>query len=253
MWRSVIAFGGKGKKDKELSQSISRLIISQKHVEAVCLQDKGEAVQGFSDLSLKCVPNSNEQMTSFDIPRFDQPGKRAPKAIPQAETYSFYHSARAREFSFCKELAEKNNLIFIAFDFLDASEEPSQMAYCSNLTYAAQEKRIALSEAQRRFGCFQLHAAFYDREGRLKHVVNWARKKNDEEMTNPINAQKYLRIRVSFWDMYIDRIQAPHIAEVRVEGSKARYYVADELQRLQLFFEEELPAITVNVPEASSN
>ena len=79
------------------------------------------------------------------------------------------------------------------------------------------------------------------------------RKDGKEEKTNPINVQKYLSFRISFWDEYIDRVQAPAIAEVRVYGSRARYYVADELQRLHVVCEEEFPPFERDIPMPSTN
>ena len=117
------------------------------------------------------------------------------------------------------------------------------------VAYASQEKVLTLKEGQDlvakiRDAIIQFSSGYV----KIKNWVNLFRKQGKESLSPTINLQEYMSFRISFWDEYIDRVKAPHIAEIRVIGQKARYYIADELQRLQLVHEEELPPHTIEIP-----
>jgi len=189
-----------------------------------------------------------EAILKLDHPLFDKREVQVPIPIPENQKYSYFNSSGKSEFRFCQETAHVNDLIFLAFECVFPRVKPGQLRMCSQIAYGAQEKKLTLEEAQALvLKLRDLHIPFYIREKRLSQNVNEARKDGNESLSKTINAQKYFSMRISFWDKYIDRIKPPHIAEVRMYGTNVRYYVSDELQRLQLIHEEELPPYEVEV------
>ena len=188
----------------------------------------------------------------LDQPQFDPIETASPIAIPEAQTYAYFNKYRKQEFRFCKETAHAHGLLFLAFENVFPRPKPEEFRVCSEIAYAAQEKKLSIDEIRKLV--MQLkdrHLSFYIREKWIPNHVNIQRRKGNESLDEAINAQKYISMRISFWDQYIDRIRPPHIAEVHMYGTKVRYYTADDLQRLQLVLEEDMPPheIEVAVPE----
>ncbi len=53
--------------------------------------------------------------------------------------------------------------------------------------------------------------------------------------------EQFITFRISFWDEFLNRVEAPYIAQIQCENGKIIYYAADEGQRLYKVFEEEAP------------
>ena len=192
----------------------------------------------------KGLPEAIKQM---EIPRFDVGKPENPIPIPQATEYRYLNDSAKNEFDFLTDFAKQNNLIFIALE--SAFPYPIDPVIFGDIAFAAQERLVTLEEAkqlalkiQKEYILFAIKMGWFD------HHINKARVEGREAYTGTINAQRYVGFRVSFWDKYIDRVKPPAIAEFRVYGTKACYYVADEYQRLQLVHEEEFPRFEVDVP-----
>ena len=199
--------------------------------------DNGE----FGDL-----PDIFKQMNT---PHYDSTIPLQPIEISQAEKYVYFNNQGKDEFQFAVRFAKQQNMKCIAIRDACTYEQPKQMNLCSSLAYAAQEMSLTLEQARDLvIKTRSIHADFYRKSGKLQECVKVSRKSEPGPHSKTVDAQKYLAFRLSFWDKYLDRVKAPSIAEVRVYGKRARYYVADELQRLQLLHEEELPAYDVDVP-----
>ena len=189
-----------------------------------------------------------EALQKLAIPHFDE--KTEPIAIPEAIKYCNANDSQKEEFHFFKKFAAKNGLLLIALDqCLYRQEAHSIRNDCMQVAYASQEKVLTLKEGQDlvakiRDAIIQFSSGYV----KIKNWANLLRKQGKESLSPTINLQEYMSFRISFWDEYIDRVKAPHIAEIRVIGQKARYYIADELQRLQLVHEEELPPHTIEIP-----
>lgn len=61
---------------------------------------------------------------------------------------------------------------------------------------------------------------------------------------------RHCAFRISFWDEDIDRVQAPAIAEIRINGESFQYFTADEHQRLVLTLEETYAQATAFLEES---
>ena len=194
----------------------------------------------------KGIPDEIKQMA---VPRFDTVENKVPQLIPQSKKYFYLNQGMEHVYDFYKEVAQRNNLVFIAFEDVFDLDRPYDRKICAEVAYASQEKKLSLQEAKELAQKLRdEQALFYLPKPSFVCRVNGMRKDGREEQTNPINIQKYLSFRISFWDEYIDRVHAPAIAEVRVYGTRARYYVADELQRLQVVCEEEFPPFERDIP-----
>ena len=192
----------------------------------------------------KGIPEAIKQM---EIPRFDVETLENPIPIPQATEYRYLNDYSKGQFDFLVDVARKNNLIFISFE--SAFPYPIDRTIFGEVAYAAQEQFVTLEEARQLALKIQKeYIPFVKNAGWLASHVNAARADGKETCASTINAQRYMGYRVSFWDKYIDRVKPPAIAEFRVYGTKACYYVADEYQRLQLVLEEEFPPFEVDIP-----
>jgi hypothetical protein len=198
----------------------------------------------------KGIPEEIKQMA---IPRFDTVEKKTPQSIPHSNKYLYFNQSLKPLYNFCNEFAQRNNLVFIAFEDVFDLDRPYDRKIYAETAYASQEKKLSLKEAKELALKLRDELALFCVSGpEFSGYVNGMRRDGREEKTNPVNSQKYLSFRISFWDEYIDRIQAPAIAEVRVYGTRARYYVADELQRLQVVCEEEFPPFERDIPSNCS-
>ena len=188
-------------------------------------------------------------LLQLEKPQYDKKEPQGPIPIPENKTYSHLSPSGKPEFNFCKELAQNNSLSFLALSHIFPVTKKGERRMCSTLAFGAQEKRLTLKEARDLLLKLRdLHAPFYIRKQLLNAVVNEARHDGIELLSNPINAQQYFSMRISFWDQFIDRIKPPYIAEIRMYGTKAQYYISDDLQRLQLVHEEELPPYEIEIP-----
>lgn len=191
-----------------------------------------------------------EEFQKLAIPNFDT--KKVPKEIPEAKTYSYRTEDMEEEFSFAQNVAKENGLLFIAFERIwNRFVEDLDVWKVSGieLAFAAQEKYITLEEGKELVSKIrQAILAFGTGYKKLENRLNACRKKGIESLLPSVDIQHYTSFRISFWDKYIDRVKQPNIAEIKVIGSRARYYVADELQRPQLIHEEDLPPYYVDVP-----
>jgi hypothetical protein len=181
-----------------------------------------------------------EEFTQMAIPQFDKLEQKVPQRILETKKYCYYNQGMKLFYDFYQNFAQKHGLTFVAFEKVYDLDRPYERKIFMEVAYATQEKKLTLDEAKD----FALklrdeHAQFCVSEAKISHYINALRKNGRESPANPINIQKYISFRVSFWDEYIDRVQTPAIAEIRVYGTRARYYVADELQRLKLVCEEE--------------
>ena len=198
----------------------------------------------------KGIPEVIKQM---EVPRFDPVEKKTPQTIPEANKYRYPADDMKPVYHFCKEFAKQNGLVFIAFEdafLLDFCHPP----VFSELVFATQNKTLSLEEArelalkvQREQIKFYVEKIGLDENG-LDEYFRFLRREKRGALTNPVNVQDFMSFRLTFWDECIDRVKAPYIAEIRVFGSKVRYYVADELQRLQLLHEESMPSYELDVP-----
>lgn len=205
--------------------------------------------KNYTDVYDNCLGAFPDELQAMNTPRFDKMDNQKPIAISQATKYFAINDSAKDEFFFAQKFAKENGLKFIAYMNAFDLEKPKDKRVCSFLTYAGQEMCLSLDQARELvMKTRNEHVVFYNQWGVLPNYVNGARKSGLESLSPIVDAQKYLGFRLSFWDKYIDRVKAPFIAEVRVYGKRARYYVADELQRLQLIHEEELPNYDLEVP-----
>ena len=189
-----------------------------------------------------------KEIQNMDLPKFDKTNK--PKKIPSTTKFCSFNDGLKEEFTFAQNLAKKNGLILIALEgVLNGETAHSPKNDCLQEAFATQEKCATLNESKELVRNLRdSMISFLVKGSRLSNWANLFRKQGKESLSPTINLQEYMSFRVSFWDEYIDRVKAPHIAEIRVVGQKARYYIADELQRLQLVHEEELPPHTIEIP-----
>ena len=193
-----------------------------------------------------------DEFLALALPHLESLATRDSISLLENTVFSHFCLNTKKEFLFCQNLAHSNDLLLIAFECIDPSPGPHALRMGISTAYAAQEKRISLDEAKTLVMRLRaLHMPFYQHNLRFIGSVNDARKEGLEVLSPQINAQRYFSMRLSFWDKYIDRIKPPHIAEVRVYGEKARYYTCDELQRLQLVYEEDLPPYELEIPVPS--
>ena len=193
----------------------------------------------------KVLPEAIHQMMS---PRFDE--KKEPVAIPVTSTYCLFNDGLEREFHYFTDFAKKRGYLLIALDSIFGfGDAHSPQSCCFGVAFAAQEKYLSLDEAKELVSTIrQTFIQFSNGYEKLGNWVNQFRKRKIETCSPTINLQEYMGFRISFWDKYIDRVKPPHIAEIKVIGPKAKYYVSDELQRIQLIYEEDLPSYEVEVP-----
>jgi hypothetical protein len=193
----------------------------------------------------KEIPDEFKQVL---LPRFDKKDEKIPQTIVSSKKYAYFNDCMKPTYNFCTEYAQKNGLFFIAFEDAFGYFFKDQKIH-SEIVYAAQGKLLSLDEAKKFALKFRNdHSLFYLSSPSFEEHVNSLRMEGTESRTNPVNIQKFLAFRISFWDEYIDRVQAPAIAEIQVYGTRARYFVADELQRLQLICEEEFPSLEKDIP-----
>ena len=189
-----------------------------------------------------------KQLQEIAFPHFDAP--KTPTVIPQAKSYCYFNNGLEQDFTFFRKFANENGLILTALDYVFVDMPcPNPKSRCFEEAFAAQEKYFTLEESRQLVSKITKGVAqFSSATDKFENWVNAFRKRGEESLTPNINLQEYMGFRISFWDQYIDRVQPPHIAEIWVRGSKAQYYVSDELQRLQLIHEENLPRYDVEVP-----
>lgn len=203
------------------------------------------------DVYVNIYENPNgfpESLRKLEIPSFDS--KKVPTRIPEATTYSYFNDCLENEFDFYRKFSKQNGLTFLALECV--FNEKSRQSFkngCMEAAFAAQEKYLTLEESK--------ELASKTREAIIQFALpyvkikNWAnnyRERGEEVLTPHINLQEYMSFRISFWDQYIDRVKPPHIAEIWVTGTKARYYVSNELQQLQLVHEEDVPSYDMEIP-----
>jgi hypothetical protein len=170
----------------------------------------------------------------------------------KAKKYCYINDGMKDHFNYYQKIARHHDLVFVAFEDVYDEDRPYNRRIFLEVAYAAQEKKLTLEEAKEfALKLREEHAEFYLSRPEFAQSINRMRKDGKEPSTNPVNVQKFLSFRVSFWDKYIDRIQAPAIAEVRIYGTRVRYYVSDELQRLVLVCEEEFPAYNRDISLSS--
>ena len=191
-----------------------------------------------------------EEFTRMAIPQFDKVEQKIPQRILEMKKYCYYNEGMKLFYDFYKKFAQGHKLTFVAFEDVFDVDQPYEEQMFMEVAYATQDKKLTLEEAKD----FSVklrdeHAQFCLSKMNISHYINALKKDGRESSTNPVNIQKYISFRVSFWDEYIDRVQAPSIAEIRVYGTRARYYVADELQRLKLVCEEEFPPYDREIPK----
>ena len=188
-----------------------------------------------------------EPIKKMMSPRFDE--KKEPTAIPVATKYVHFNNSGEPEFQFCQKWARENGVLLVGLESILGQDRPYGTKIQIGIAYAAQGKLLSLDEAKALVLKLRNdHLPFYIKEEWLQSFVNCARASKNESLDPKINAQEYMSYRISFWDEYIDRVKPPHIAEIKVIGTTAKYYVADDLQRLQLIYEEELSKYEVEVP-----
>ena len=209
----------------------------------------GRTVHNGTDNIYDASKGIPDEITRMAIPRFDNKDKKIPQLIPRAKKYCYFNDCMKPWYNFCSDFAQRNDFVFIAFDGVYDMDRDYNQKIFTEAAYASQTKKLSLDEAKElSVKLRDEHASFCLSKFDFSYYVNDLRKRGEEEKTNPINLQKYLSFRLSFWDEYIDRVMAPAIAEVRVYGTRARYYVADELQRLQCVCEEEFPPFEREIP-----
>ena len=189
-----------------------------------------------------------ESLQKLEIPHFDS--KKVPTPIPEATKYSYFNDELEKEFDFYRKFAKQNGLLFLAWELV--FNEKCRQSFknrCMEAAFAAQEKYLTLEESKELAS--KTREAFIQFALPYVKIKNWAnnyRERGEEVLTPHINLQEYMSFRISFWDQYIDRIKPPHIAEIWVTGTKARYYVSNELQQLQLVHEEDIPSYDMEIP-----
>ena len=189
-----------------------------------------------------------EVLRQIELPHYDR--KRESKEIPVSVKFCDFNSGFEKEFNFFRNWAAQNSCILLALEHIfGVLDNNSEKVRCIQLALASQNKFLTLEDSKElvkkiRETIIQFSSDYV----KIKNWVNLFRKEGTEVLSPIINLQEYMSFRISFWDEYIDRVKAPHIAEIRVIGQKARYYIADELQRLQLVHEEELPPHTIEIP-----
>lgn len=189
-----------------------------------------------------------EELQKMVVPHFDE--KKEPKKIPESSKFCSFNTGLEPDFDFFRKFAKQNNLILIALDFVFTPRTYQSFKNCCMAeAFAAQEKYLTLEECKELVA--KTREANIQFSSTIERVGNWAnsfRERGEEALVPRINLQEYMGFRISFWDQYIDRVKPPHIAEICVTGTKAKYYVSDELQRLQLVHEEDLPSYDVEIP-----
>ena len=192
------------------------------------------------------------EIKQAEIPRFDTEKPKSPIPIPPVVEYRYLNDSGKPEFDYLQAFGQKNGLIFLAFE--SAFPYPIDHSVFAEVAYAAQGKRLSLEEAKALALRIQKGLAeFHIKDGRFARFVNRKRSERKPTFENPVNVQRFMGFRVSFWDQYIDRVAPPAIAEFRVYGTKACYYTADEYQRLQLVCEEEFAPFELDVPFETQN
>jgi hypothetical protein len=192
------------------------------------------------------------EIKQAEIPRFDAEKPKKPISIPSVVEYRYLNDSGKNEFEYLQAFGKKNELIFLAFE--SAFPYPIERSVFAEVAYATQEKRISLEEAKALALRIQKGLAeFHIKDGRFTRFVNRKRTEGKPTFENPVNVQRFMGFRVSFWDQYIDRVAPPAIAEFRVYGTKACYYTADEHQRLQLVCEEEFAPFELDIPPEAQN
>jgi len=189
-----------------------------------------------------------ESLQKLEIPNFDT--KKVPTRIPEATAYSYFNDGLEKDFDFFRKLAKTHDLILLALDSVFTNKTFQSLKNCCVAqAYAAQEKYLTLEESKAFVSKIrEAIIPFALPNERVKNWVNYFREKGEEALTPHINLQEYMGFRISFWDQYIDRVKPPHIAEIWVTGTKARYYVSNELQQLQLVHEEDIPSYDMEIP-----
>ena len=193
-----------------------------------------------------------QEIKQVEIPRLDKEKPKSPVPIPPVVEYRYLNDSGKSEYEYLQAFSKKNGLIFLAFG--SVFPPPVDWNVFVEIAYAAQGKRISLEEAKALALKIQkAHAEFCIQDGRFARAVNENRREGNLTFENPVNVQRFMGFRVSFWDQYIDRVAPPAIAEFRVYGTKACYYTADEYQRLQLVCEEEFAPFELDVPFEGQN
>jgi hypothetical protein len=188
-----------------------------------------------------------EAIKQAEIPRFDAEKPKSPIPIPPVEEYRYLNDSGKPAYEYLKAFGKKNGLIFLSFE--SAFPNPIDRRIFVEAAYAAQGKNLSLQEAKELALTIQKGLAeFHIQDGGFALFVMRSRKEGEPAFENPVNVQRFMGFRVSFWDPYIDRVAPPAIAEFRVYGTKARYYTAGEHQQLQLICEEEFAPVELDVP-----
>jgi len=189
-----------------------------------------------------------KELQKLAIPHFD--AKKEPTLIPETTKSCYPDRDHEKTFNFFKNFAKQNDLIVTALHSVFPSHTfQNYKICCLPGAFAAQEKYLTLEESKELVS--KTREAFIQYPDTKERVENWVthlRERGEEHLTPHINLQEYMGFRISFWDQYIDRVKPPHIAEIWVTGTKARYYVSDELQQLQLLHEEDLPSYDIEIP-----
>jgi hypothetical protein len=192
------------------------------------------------------------EIKQAEIPRFDAEKPKSPVPIPPVVEYRYLNNSGKPEFEYLQAFGKKNGLIFLAFE--NVFPPPIDWNVFVKVAYTVQGKNISLEEAKGLALRIQKALTeFYIQDGRIARAVNENRRKGNPTFENPVNVQRFMGFRVSFWDQYIDRVAPPAIAEFRVYGTKACYYTADEYQRLQLVCEEEFAPFELDIPPEAQN
>ena len=167
-------------------------------------------------------------------------GQKTERKIEGAKKFNDILGSQ-KTFDFGQKFSTKEGLIFIAYN--GAIVEFTYMGrqkMCLQMVYCGQEKFLSLEEAKNlvRRACRD-HLEFYQKDKDSQALITHLQK--DQSLPEDgIARLDNMALRFTFWDKYIDRVQPPHIAEMRVYGKHAQYFVSDELQRLKLMYEEDL-------------
>ena len=203
----------------------------------------------YVDVYDNCLGQEPEELKESNPPRLEKADKDKPIEIPCAEKVWRFNSYAKGDYDCMTRVGKLYNLKFISLIGALWHDPLPVTVIGSGFSYAAQEQFLSIEQVRELLvKISKEHCQHYYKVGLLQRFVNECRAKKEESLSPEIDAQKYLGFRISFWDKYIDRVKSPSIAEVRVLGKKARYYVADEYQRLQLIHEEELPPFEVEIP-----
>ncbi|MGR3951354.1 MAG: hypothetical protein QRY74_00300 [Chlamydia sp.] len=120
-----------------------------------------------------------------------------------------------------------------------ATREISEEFYTRGIAsgFWAQNRKIELNQAKHLAESFIQE---YLKELRGEEIIQKTSKKKAKDFQDFKNNLNWFGFRITFWDEYLNRVEAPFIAQIQCQGGRIIYFAADSGQRLYQVYEESI-------------